>query len=171
MILDLPSAWWQRMVSLNHRVSLSLGALATVTAIKESVPLPLDDDFILESVKGWMMSTGGTSGEGPIYIGLADGDYTTAEIAEYFTASGPRGMSDKIEAERAGRNIVVMGVKHPSSTVILYDRSQQGAFWKKVRMTLSDVSTPTWFAFNDDDATLTTGVKVQGFIRYKGKWA
>lgn len=152
---------------------MPIGTLASNTAIKETTPLPLDDDFQMESFKTIMGYTGGTASEGPVYIGLSDGDYTVAEIAEYFNNSGPRGISDRVEQEVAGRAIIPLGMLHPggASQPILWENAGFGVLRKVVGMWLSDVSSPTWFAYNDDDAALTNNAKVQGFVRYKGKWA
>ncbi len=160
------------MVILNHRMSNALGTLSNQIVIKESALLGLDDDFDMDSFKAWIDVRGHTVGEGPIYVGVCDNDYTTSEIQEYFTVSGPRSFSDKVELEKSQRSIVVVGMIDTGKTSgpLLTKTDSLGYVSQKFEMAVSDISGMAWFAFNDDDAALTTGTVISGFCRYKGAW-
>lgn len=158
------------MVNINHRCSLPLGTLASVTTIKETAPINLSEDFQMESMKLMVSIKDHGSGQGPLYLALADDILTNAQLAAYWTAGGPQGPSDIVDAEEAKRPIIPLGVFSMTTSQFWGFRGQINSVWQKFSHLFEDVSGPAFHVFNNDDAALTGNARVDVFSRYKGRW-
>ncbi len=158
---------------INHRFSIPCSALAAQAATFETAAINLEDDFFMESMQIVAGYRGFTTGQGPVYFGINNGDYSVAEVAEYYTAGGPKGRTEMIEAEQVKRVVKLLGQTDMDKqhSKIQFSRGQDGLMYQKFEMTANDISGPQFHVFNDDDAALAAGTLiVAGFVRYKGEW-
>lgn len=95
-------------VIVRHASSTTIGALTSVTAIKQGTPLLLDKDFrIMKSeihISIWDIPD-----SRPLLCGIADNELTVAEIAEVIANIGPRDPGDRDEIEISERPVWVLG--------------------------------------------------------------
>lgn len=113
-----------------------------------------------------------TTGEGTgLLFGLADGDYTIAEIEAAIETDGPLGPNDTVAAELAMRPIWWMGaVDRETGTEAIFENEQGGhRMVFNPRWTFSRTKSWNFFVYNLG-AQLTTGSSV--IIRAKsfGVW-
>ncbi len=80
--------------------SQALGALAQQGAVIIGTNLGTLERFRIIKEELWAAITGLTTGEGTgLLIGIADGDYSLAEIEAALESSGPAGPNDTVIAE------------------------------------------------------------------------
>ncbi len=76
--------------------SLTIGALVSKDVISGPLLNAAQDDLRLLSLHGTWACNGLTEGQGPVAIGVADGDYTDAEIEEALEAAGSIDLGDRL---------------------------------------------------------------------------
>ncbi len=161
-------------VIIRDHDTLTLGALATLAAIKQANPLAITEDFRMLKVEGFISLRGATQvdTDGPIIVGIANDNLSVGEIAEAMVASGPLGPSDRVRTERAERAVFPMWeidfLPQPST-------GENGARVKpitegKIRWTFESGIGWTFFAFNMGSSALTTGGILDLLHKFYGVW-
>ncbi len=111
--------------------------------------------------------TGFTSGEGPIVVGIANGDLSNTEIGEALDAQ-PTSQTDIIANERRRRPVRRMGV---FSGVAVSETLNDGkAIRQKLFTTLDEGTELLVWARNQDTSALTTGATVDVFGKVYAEW-
>ncbi len=107
-----------------------------------------------------------STGDGPIMVGLAHGDYSSTEIEEYIENTGSWNEGDKISQERARRKIRIVGIfenpEDEAATAVLNDGK---AIKTKLNWILNQGVTVTLWAYNMGTSPLATTapiVQVEG---------
>lgn len=165
---------WNR---LTEAPDITLGALASgAVAIAAGPTMAARGSLVrAEHILGSM--TGLTAGEGPVFLGLADGQLSAAEIADVLTTgtATPSFPDEKPETEVANRKVRVIACfarNGPSSNVasgggpmapsngelLLTDFDWKHGF--------TDDRSWVWFVANFDSGALTTG----GVLHLHARW-
>ncbi len=121
------------------------------------------DSLRAMSLEGTWSIEGGATGAGPVTVGVAHGDYSDAEIEEWYEAIGSMNRSDKVAAEQASRfcrrvgSFAGLEANAAGGSVMLNDGLP-------VKTRLNWLISPglnikAW-AHNDTGATLPTGVDI-----------
>ncbi len=92
--------------------SLALGTLAAKTVVGIAFDETVNERTLVSSVVARYAITGFTpgTGDGPILIGLAHGDYTDAEIEAWIENTGSWNEGDLVNQEIAARKIRRIGI-------------------------------------------------------------
>ncbi len=154
-------------VIIRERDTITLGALATITAIKSGSQINPTDDFRLIKTEYFIGVEGMTSGEGPVLIGLADNELSVTEIAGSIGADGPVDRNDRGGEEAATRAVWVLDAIFSQ---VFPGGSSSTKGEKTFRWTFSNPEGWTFFAFNNDPNTLTTGTIVHFYAVHYGVW-
>lgn len=158
----------QNFVAIPFSNASALGALTDETIIKSSLTPAFGEDIWIISVDINFIIRDGTSGETPLFVGLAHGDYTVAEILEAVNAE-VTDPDDKIAQEHAKRKVRKIGAVYSMGTAP--QRFNDGKiFRQKVQFSVGDGHTIDFWIKNQSGATLTTGgvLEMDGVIY--GRW-
>ncbi len=138
--------------------TLTAGTPAAAAVVKADMNSVVDSDFYCISTDLIWGKSGGTPGEGPFTVGLAHGDYTSAEIEEHLEAIASWDSGDKVEQERRRRKVRTVGVFPNSSE----DEVLNNGMLIKTKMgfVLEIGETLALWIWNRSAGTLTTGVLV-----------
>lgn len=148
--------------------SLACGALASNTVVSAAFGNTLDQECYAISTDCVVSGHGFTTGEGPILVGLAHGDYTAAEIEEWLEANASWASSDQIANERAKRKCRIIGYLEEMTggdrLVNNGKKSRVKLGWK-----VQEGETFQLWAYNEGSAVLTTGgiVEIKGPVYFK----
>ncbi len=136
--------------------SLALGTLAANVAIKSDFSEVVDEKMFALSIESTWSLNGITPGEGPIVVGIAHSDYTSAEVEEFLeNQGGGWSQGDQTAMEIGRRKIRVVGAFQAAlQDEVLNDGRP---IKTKLRFTLATGKTLSAFAFNKSDGGLTTG--------------
>lgn len=153
-------------VAIPVDTSVALSTLANGSVIECGGPT-LGEDLYIVSVDTLYMLQGGTVGEGPLAVGFAHGDLTTTEIQEALDAdlTDP----DDIIAKEYSRRPVRKGGAFPglSADEVLNDGKP---IRQKVKFTIGDGHTPSWWLQNKSGAALTGGANLKIMATIYGYW-
>lgn len=134
--------------------TISLGTLADQTAVKATLATLASGGFIVAADLMWAIRDV-VSGEGPIEVGVAHGDYSVTELKEALEASASADPGDLVAREHARRLLRKSGFFPGFSTEeVLNDGRVKRT---KVRFALADGSTLAAYAYNRSGAALTVG--------------
>ncbi len=154
----------RNFVSAKTSAELALSTLAVNTVLATDLVAQEDDLFYISMLVKNMSLAGRTAGEGPIIWGVADGDYTVAEIKECIDARGIEGFdqNDRIELEQARRAVREIGAFSGEGTAELWNDGQPtkvklGFTVNRKAADGSQNHLQVWF-MNQSSATLTTGI-------------
>lgn len=89
-------------VAIRVSISKALGVLADSTMLLESIIDSIDTDLYVISADLYWSLLQHTAGEGPIMFGLAHGDYSVAEVDEWYE-SNSEDFNNKIAQEQNKR--------------------------------------------------------------------
>ncbi len=146
---------------------ITLSTLANATALSGSLVAALTEDLYCISADLTWSIQGLTPGEGPVYVGVAHGDYSDTEITEALTVS-LTGPGNKIEQERS-RRLVRRAGGFPG--ILAEEVLNDGRPLRiKLKFTVQNPKTIKLFAFNRSGAALTTGGIVRVFGDLYGRW-
>ncbi len=157
--------WGPNMFRARNGVTeLALATLADNDVITGALFAVSTNSFRALSFRGTWTIAGIASGQGPIHVGLAHGDYDAAEIEEWFeqTASIDRG--NKIANEQASRLCRHVGTfSAVGSDETLNDGKP---ITTKMNWAIREGQTVNVWAHNQAGTTLTTGaiVKPSGWL-------
>ncbi len=145
--------------------TLALSTLADNDLIAGTLTNNAVDSLRAMSLKATWTLEGATASEGPITVGIAHGDYSAAEVEEWYEAIGAMNRSDKVAAEQAGRLCRRVG-----TFAALQTGAENMNDNKPIKTRLNWLISPglniqAW-AHNDSGGALTTGavVHVQGVL-------
>ncbi len=143
---------------------LAVGTLGARSVIKSDFDSVLDNDMFFMSFRGTWAIEAHTAAEGPIVVGLAHSDYTSAEVEEALEAIASWDQGDKVAQEQARRKVRTVGVFDGLTTI---EKLNDGrAFTTKLRFMVEIGETLAAWAWNQDAAQLADGtiLKVQGGV-------
>lgn len=138
--------------------NLVLSTLADVTALAQNMGDTVKGrTFALSAELTWAIRSL-TVGEGPIAVGLAHSDYTSAEIEEYIENAGGWDEGDLVSQEISKRKIRHVGTfSGEAAEEVLNDGEPIKTTLKFI---LNDATTLKVWAYNRSGAALTTGAIV-----------
>ncbi len=158
-----PGNFINRVVS-----SLQLLTTASNTLVGGALTNVSDNEYRAISLKMTWALSDFTAGEGPITVGVAHGDYTDAEIEEWFESTQSMTRADKIEQEQGSRLCRQVGT-FPG---ILGNEVLNDGKPITTRMNWaipSGIALKMW-AFNSGPGTLTTSAEVNATGQLFGRW-
>lgn len=166
----------KRRVSRNNRnkafqvlqvdIGMVLSTLADNTALALAMTALADDFWFVSGDLTWVLR-GGSAGEGPIHVGIANGDLSVAEIKEAITAS-PVSRSDIVEREEAGRPVRKVGSFPGLSTNEALNDGKP--IRTKISMYLAEEKELVAYAFNSSGGALTGGQVIEVYGSLYGVW-
>ncbi len=147
--------------------SHALVALASNDLSLTAFPSALDQECWAVSMDVVATLHSLTANEGPIIIGVAHGDYSAAEIEEWFEAGASWVKGDKVSNEHAARKCRMIGTFAQASSVAGTEYTMNNGNPKRVKLgfLIEDGQTLSLWAYNEGTATLTTGA----IVEIKGK--
>ncbi len=159
---------------LYDQISAGIGTIAAndVSLMGGRYDGSMLEDFRIIKMDYWITLTPAqaiTVLDGPITIGIASGDLTSAEIEEAIEAA-PLGNSDVVANARSMRPV------WPLESYVLKDPDTGGvpALTRKgsinIRWTFPNPTGWTYWAFNHGAGTLTTGNNIFGLLKLFGLW-
>ncbi len=118
--------------------------------------------------------TGLTAGEGiGLYLGIADGDFTAAEIEAAIESNGPLGPNEAIEEELAERFMTMLGAlsvpDQAQSEATFRNENNGGMMTANPRWTFSRTKSWNFFLYNIG-AAVTTGASINIRAKSFGVW-
>lgn len=147
--------------------ALTLSTLADATLLSQVLVGTLAEDLWAIAAHLTWAIRGQTVGEGPLFVGVADGDLTDAEIEEKIELVyvDP---ADRIAVERAGRAVRNAGA-FPS--IAIDEVIQDGKVIKtKMNFMEGNGKTIKFWVYNRSGAALTGGALIQVFGYVYGNW-
>ncbi len=149
---------------------IALGALGASQMIRTNLPNNVDRPVWVISIDVIVTANGLTQGaqKGPVTIGVLHGDYSSAEVEEWYEEAASWITANKIGQERARRKIRTIGTFEIDDTdAIMNDGKPMRV---KCGFALAAGETIGFWAYNTGDVVLTTGgtVNINGkaFLRY-----
>lgn len=146
--------------------SISLGTLAADTCISGALIASDVINNYLISADAYVAFRGHTAGEGPLSVGFAHGDYSTAEIEEWIEATSDFDRSDKINQERSKRKCRDIGIFSGQGTTQMLNDGK--AIRVPLKFVLEAGNALNIWVYNEG-SQLTTGtmVEVYGKLYHK----
>ncbi len=139
-------------------------------------PLVITDDFRVLKTEVYAVAEAVTANEANhLLLGIADGELSDAEIAEALSVGGPLDRNDNLADEQSHRPVWILGAVDPAAVELTSIRKFIGEnggmkMTGKPRWTFSNADGWTYFVFNYDNSTLTTGILVRMHIKSYGVW-
>ncbi len=165
------------MIRDTDRAGSALSTLAAGVAIKLTTSAlgAITEDFrLIKLTDMWFSVTNFTAGQGPVIIGLADGELTVAEIAACLDVNGPVDRNDRAAHEASERPVwplvAFMGdgiYGSEGGGVTLAGGASPHE--KVIRWTFSNPEGADLFAFNMGSAALSAGT-IRYHFRAFGVW-
>ncbi len=151
------------------REDLQLGALLGSTLIAGALASNSDEEYQAISYKGTYALTDLTAGEGPITVGIAHGDYSAAEIEEWYESQTAMTRASLVINEHSRRMCRIVGTFAGNlPNEVLNDGKP---IRTKLNWHIPSGSTLDLWAYNAGDGTLTTSAEVNTrgglFLRWK----
>lgn len=157
-----------RFQAIPVNTQFSLGTLGSNILTSASITsLGVAKFFVVSADIIWSLSDK-TAGEGPIEVGIANGDLSNTELGEAIDAS-PSSMADIVARERARRPVRRSG-QFVSSTVSEVLNNGKPIRTKLRTMLDTGIELTAW-ARNGDGGALTTGCNVDVHGTIYGYWA
>ncbi len=161
-------------VIIRDNDQITLGALNANAAIKQANPLVLAEDFRMLKSEHFLTMESGTfvAGDGPIVVGVANGELSVTEIAECLNTDGPLNRNDRANQESAERAVFPFCqldfIEKAVGGVEVLNQGLPVVFKKP--WTYSNPEGWTLFAFNHGGSALTTGAILRNLSTYYGVW-
>ncbi len=156
-------------VIIHERPIITLGALATIAAVHGGAHTLLEDFRIIKT-EFTAVRRGGTAGQGPIVLFLADAELAVQETAQALNA-GANNENDHLAMEQAHRPVFICGYFSGNGTTGFLGADQAPSPKEKtVRWTFNNPNGWLWGCFNADANDLTTGTEVQIHAKHFGVW-
>ena len=145
---------------------LTLSTLAAEAIIAVNI-MAIDDDFWVQSCDlAWNMQ-GHTAGQGPLLVGINNGDLSVTEIGECISAV-PASRSDIVEREEARRPVRRVGIFPGLSTDEALNDGK--VIRTRIKMYLAQGTDLQMYAQNKSGGSLTTGTLIRVFGSIYGEW-
>ena len=142
--------------------SMVVGALVAGDVVSEDLSDTVDDKVFALWFKGTVALSGNTAGEGPLQVGLAHSDYSSAEIEEALEAVGNWDEGDLVAREQGARRVRRIGQFLGLDAVEVLNDGKP--LFQKMMFSLENGITLKTWARNNTGATRTTG----GNVRFDG---
>lgn len=148
--------------------NLALGTLTDTSVISATLLALAQEVHLISADLIWTIR-GATAGEGPILVGLANGDLSTTEIGEAIDAS-PTSQSAIVELEQASRPVRKVG--HIAILTGTGDNQLNDgvAIRTKIQFPIANDTNLDFFARNESGGTLTTGQVLEIVGTVYGRW-
>ncbi len=162
-------------VIIKDRDTITLGALSTITAVKQGAPLAITEDFRMLKGKLHYELAFGTfvEGDGPVLLGICNDELSVTEIAEAINVDGPLGPDDRLGVEQAERAVFLLDMD-PIEFAARAQGDAEGNIQGHVsidqRWTYYNNSGWSLFAYNMGSGGLTTGGLIRLNATYYGVW-
>ncbi len=156
---------------VKESTSFTLGALGTQDVVAGAGPV-MSEDFRIIKTEVYANITGLTTGEAEgLYLGLANGDLSAAEIEESLEAQGPLFPRDRIPEEKAERLTKMIGRFDDKALIaVLLGPDGGSPVSKTIRWTFGKSQAGwKWFVHNIG-TPLTTGATVRITATHFGVW-
>lgn len=163
---------------LREQIGGSLGALASLAALKLAAGVVIGEDFRILKSEVYSHLNGIDAGEGDgLLLGIANGELSAVEIAEQITANGPSDRNDRALVEFAERQAHIVGQfqklggpAHLETELTFVPKEGGGSCAiDKFRWTYSDPEGWAFFVFNPGPA-IATGWVVNVVATHYGVW-
>ncbi len=160
--------WTADMAGIPFTEATALLTLGSVTVLVSNLLPASDNEYRVLSVSNLWSLRDLASGEGPVIVGYAHGDYSVTEIKQCIEAEGSMVRGDKIEAERSNRLVRRVGIfTGLGSDTTLNDG-------RPIRTRLNWVipvgKLLVAWAYNQSGASLTTGSELVSNGKATIKW-
>ncbi len=160
--------WGPNMLRVRINNAAAVGALANNDLAIGALIVAADGEYRALSIKGTWSMSGHTAGEGPIHFGISHGDYTSAEVEEWFESTGAMSQGDKVANEQASRLCRQVGTFQGLSAEEVINDGKPVTTKMNWRIA-EGVTLNTWI-YNQSGATLMTGTVVQTAGHIVGRW-
>ncbi len=158
-------------------VTTSLGTLASLAVLKLAGPSSVDHKFriLRTDVSCYLIDAANTKDVTGLHFGIANGALTAVQIAEAVT-SVPTNPNDTIPAEKAMRNVKLLGVLDvrgaPVAGTSFMFVGPEGSpmMVNKHRWTYHPPEMWDWFVFNNTGSDMTTGALATLTATHFGVW-
>ncbi len=159
----------RRFAAVRVNETLLVGSLASLDLISSTMITMGNEAYLISADLTWSWN-GITSGaEGPLYVGLAHGDYSATEIEEWIEAVTSADPNDKIAQERSRRLCRAAGVI--AATAALAGVMDDGRVVRtKMKFKVQDAGTLQAWAYNLGAGGITTGSALQIFGQVYLNW-
>ncbi len=151
-------------LKVDHQIAIGAPAdgAITTTVLADTV---INRMFLI-SVSWLLALRDNTAGEGPLFVGVAHNDYTSAEILEWYNAQGNWDQSDLVAREQARRKIRKVAIFPGQLANEIVNNGME--IKTKLGFIVEEGATLEPFIVNEGGATRTTG----GVVEMKGMcWA
>ncbi len=145
---------------------ITIGALGNGDAKKADAALALQEDFRIIKTEYSMMLTGTIADGDHVWVGLADNELSATEIAEVFQVDGPLDRNDRVKDEQSHRPVWLL--EHMGEFQSIGEVWRMGE--KNFKWTFSDPEGWSWFVYNFQGTTITTGAVVNLIAKHFGVW-
>ena len=150
---------------------ISIGTIGSKAANATVMPDSVSEKAWISSMRAsWALSNyTPVADAGPILVGVAHSDYSTAEIEEFLETLGSWDEGDLIEQERARRRIRVVGVfEEPEDTTDVVVLGDGGAITTKLGWMLQSGMSLKTFTYNLGGVSLsgatTPNLAIRGHV-------
>ncbi len=147
----------------------ALGALANADLISGELVGAADEEYRALSLKMAWAIKGVTAGEGPVVVGVALGDYTSAEIEEWLEATTAMSRGDMIANEQADRRCRRVGVF--ANDGVGESLNDGKPITTRLNWHVPEGKTIAVWAYNQSGATLTTGQNITQTGSIRLRWS
>ena len=139
--------------------AVAAGALADNDMIVGTQVIAADGEYRALSIRGTWSISGHTAGEGPIHFGISHGDYTAAEVEEWFEGTAAMSQGDKVANERANRLCRQVGsFDGLAADEVLNDGKP---ITTKLNWRIAETQVLNTWIYNQSGGVFTTGTLVQ----------
>ncbi len=147
---------------------MQLGALLSSTLIAAATTVVSDNEYRCFSYKATWALSDFTPGEGPIVVGIAHGDYSAAEMEEWYESQNTMTRGNLVAAEQGKRMCRQVGT-FPGilANEVLNDGKP---IRTKLNWAVPDGSTLAIWAYNAGNGTLTTSAEINTSGQIFSKW-
>lgn len=138
--------------------AMSLGTIANAVAVSQIYDETVNERTYVISQESTYSIRNAAANEGPVIVGFAHSDYSTAEIEEYIENAGAWNEGDQVAQEVSRRKIRIVGALTANVSsggdISLNDGNP---IKTKVGWVLTQGQSLQQFAYNNSGAALTTG--------------
>ncbi len=152
---------------------LGLSTLGAKTSIKGNFDQVVNGRTLVSSVVAIYSMTAFTksTGDGPILVGIAHGDYSATEIDEFLEATGSWDEGDKVQQEVSKRQIRRIGVfENPADEASAAVLNDGKAIKTKLNWILNDGQTLSLWAYNTGTSPLATTSPIVQAVGHANLW-
>ena len=146
------------MFKVRTDVVLALSILADQDLIQQALTTASTNSIRFLSFRGTWSLKGGTAGEGPIHVGISHGDYTAAEVEEWFEQTAAIDRDNKIAVEQSNRLVRHVGTFSGQSAAEVLNDGRP--ILTRLNWAVVEGRTLNFWAYNDFGTALTGGASV-----------